>query len=444
MSNHRSKLNKLIIRFLATYSIITLIAIAAILYLPDLQYHLAIYQSKASLPSLRAAGAAIAQYESEYGSLPNPDRWYYNAQQYTSPDSLSDPHYTKLNTKTKSETSGWGMNAWLNLSLGNANPDPINFQSERLPKDAILLLPSGQNNTQPLRNGNQPPSPLSPGDSTPTEHSKRLGGLGPIHGRYGLYLTVSGDVLLLTPEQAAQKLKLRPIPNSQTPTPPQKTEKPDADADWETNSNVQKFETHYELKKGSISTPYIPIKHSRITLITLRSQTQPNTKFTTTVSFFNTYKYLINTTGKETTTTLSLAYAQNEKLRTRQPISTEANQTIGFFPNDGHAAFETKTKGKSAIEPGTDHFLTLIHPIQAQYAPKTPIVQTTTTSIQHTAIAHNDQWQETTIEISPDQIPPQTQYFTITLNHQTRETLKLEPIKIKTKDPAPTIQSTNQ
>ena len=437
MKNPTSKTKDALLLFLKSYLALILLAIPGILYFPEIQYKIATYQAKSSLPSLQAAGTAITQYETENGTLPNPDHWFYEAQNYTSGESLCDPNYQKLANNKNSKTPGWGMNQWLNLTLGTSDADPLNFKSETLPKDAILLLPSGRQTVKPLRNGKQTPQALSPDNETPTEHSKRLGGIGPIKGNYGLYLTVGGKILLLTPQEAAKQLKMRPVPDSQKPVPQPKKEINKINTDWETNPNVERHDTHYELKKGSMTTRHIPIKRGRTTIVSIRANSNSQSTFTTQIAFFNNYKYAINTTGTEEQTELTHSYTQNEKLRTRKPIADRPNQTIGFHPNDGYASFETTTKAKSEFEAGTNDFLTLIHPIPAQYAPRSKITQTTNTSIQKHSTIENNVWTEETLEIPPENIPPNTKFLTITVKHQNSENLKLEPIKIRTREKLP-------
>jgi len=154
-----------------------------------------------SLVSLKKTSEALNHYKQDYGHPPSPHTWLFHAKAYWAEKgpNLTDPTYKKLTRTDQPNNPGWGMNTKLHITLNTHNES-----------EAILLGPSYHTKFSPKFDGTQKLQPLSASNSTPTDHTTRIGSSSTRAGWSGLYATVSGAILNLNPRQASALLKSHP------------------------------------------------------------------------------------------------------------------------------------------------------------------------------------------------------------------------------------------
>lgn len=145
-----------------------------------------------------------------------PRRWEIADQPFV------DPLYRRLVGVSQSPgwRGGYSMNARLNLAIG-LNVGQWTAQSSRnrryslsvLPGDAVLVGMGYFEGFGPTNTGQIPAERFSQSNTSNVEHSRRIGadrnGNG---GDSALYLLANGAVRRMTPDQAAELLRLRPAP----------------------------------------------------------------------------------------------------------------------------------------------------------------------------------------------------------------------------------------
>jgi len=394
-------------------------------------YHLSKERGDAarSLPSLKTAGECLHQYEVDYGTLPPAGRWVQNAKRYNK--NIEDPTYRAITGEDQPNNPGWGMNARLDLTLGN--PKQQNEQgvkSSQYPEDAILLMPGFSPVARPNRNGTIDPERLSTNNPRLTEHTKRIGSVFNRLGKSGLYLTTRGEILLLTPEKAAEKLRIRQLPESEEAARKEKIESAEAEPNWVTDSKVEKFKNHIVIQNGSVTTPFIPVSPDKNTAITLETTSDSPTKISIQVEFSNQFKYPINC-GNETTAELKAHYAGTDEITTDKKLEG----AFGFNPQENHASFSTTAIKSQETAPGI--WLSKITPVPAHYKRGINVIPTKDTSLELQALATPQKWETTHIDIPAESLPTGTHFLTVTLSNPSDNKLLIKNIKVKKGESAP-------
>jgi prepilin-type N-terminal cleavage/methylation domain-containing protein len=130
-----------------------------------------------------------------------------------------DPCFRALVGKNNSPTwrGGYSMNTRVNLVRGetysqwNTNSSRyVRYKLASIRGDSVLVTMGAYEGFAPNNDGTQPDERFSPALTTPVPHNKRIGannkGLG---GKTALYMFADGSVKNLTPQDAAEFLKLR-------------------------------------------------------------------------------------------------------------------------------------------------------------------------------------------------------------------------------------------
>jgi hypothetical protein len=344
------------------------IGLGAWLLTPIIQDKIKTKKAQACTESLLAAANIIFDYENKYGNLPNPEK----------AEALFQENHIK-NPLEKGPNSGWALNNWLNLRLGETLPDTL-IHSENIPVETILLLPSQEPRYKAFKNGELPP---------PTQPNQ-------INNKYGVYLTTKGEVKLLTKEKTQPLLNLITKPKlvkaKEKPIPL-----------LEIESENKKIGNITEVH-GKIETPLL--KQNSPFKFKFEIQGTPNTCLVT-IEFYNKYEYLINCDPKSPRIPLSQHYSLQNKIETLENLPYKE---IGFNPQASHLFNVTKiikTEEKSGRKE------TIIHPIQSGYKVGVKVVKVTNFDKEYTLDITNN-WLEK--EITIENPPPGTEYLKIRIN----------------------------
>lgn len=130
---------------------------------------------------------------------------------YEVSESLRDPHYwSKVGGNDKAWRTGFGMNSRMGLSIGDQAgtwaSDSTMLKRSKLARyraTTILVGPSYFEHFSPKWNGLVDSTQRSDRDMSSVEHTRR------IHNKSALYLLVDGSVKNLSPNEAADLLRLQ-------------------------------------------------------------------------------------------------------------------------------------------------------------------------------------------------------------------------------------------
>jgi hypothetical protein len=432
-----------------------------------------------SLASLKTAGEAISLFEADNGHLPAPKEWVWDTKKYlkgTSKSAMADPVYFRLMKTTpesQPDNPGWGMNNWLNLTIGSSYSDQIkSTQSRRLPPDAIIMAPSFQQSFRPQRNGILPLQPMGQTISTPTQHGRRLGtinwqaplGLGTWReeGLSGLYLLNDRSIRKMTLDQARDYLKIRPVPASaqsrassanfiSRETETALKDLTSQDVAWEeekaeegipAKGSIFRLPRHLVVSNASVLTPLIPVPQNGKTLeISFETSSESPVIFWVSSEYFNEFGFIINSEQptEANTATLTKPYIGRETIQTDKPIGSEKGITIGFNPSFGFASHETTVesvskKAKEATGEERKDWVTKIERVEAFYDQDVPVVRTKTWGATFTQQTQQDgEWKKTTVLVKPSALPPFTKYVALRVENKTPTPLLIRSIRLSEK-----------
>jgi len=428
VENQRSVINKETILKSLKYFVGAAVGTMAVMslwpwYLKGLEKH----DASRSLVSIKNAGQAIKAYETEWNKLPPRNNWVNSCKSYG--QVTQDPTYTRLTGEDQPENPGWAMNSRINLTIGRPEELAKNIKSSDFPKDAVLLGPSYNQEFFPQRNGELPLQQLSKDNKTPTQHGLRLGSTKHHVGVSGLYMLNDGSVSQLSLENAAELLKIRPIP----PSKRSEVEKNIAYSDevpWEPSLETRSEGGKIILKKGEVSTPLIPLNDKDLT-ITLKTSAEEPLNFLLNVEYFNQYKFPVNVKTKDgklpMEAKLVKIYAGGHYLETDAPVSTRRGDTIGFNPSYGFADPVVRAVQKS--EKKDDYWSTQIVKTDANFTKGTTLTWARDLS-QEFKEKTGPEPKVTRIVIQRDKVPEGTAFISLRIKNNITARMTIEGVKV--------------
>lgn len=381
-----------------------------------------------SLPSLKAAGSAIKQWETDHGTLPNADAWVRVAEQYKI-FPINDPVYFRICGAPQKSHPGWGMNNALQYYRGQIEYDPKTpMSSKLLPQDAILLLPSFSIIAQPLRNGVMTEQRLSETDATPTTHQTRLGSVGRLEGRGGMYFNNANGIEILTPAQAMNRLSIRKVSDSEQAKLIENAEREKKKIEWNVKNNSIEIQGGFmRMISATTSTPLIPLQGAQASTFSFEAKGDSPTSIETAVKFFDQYRREINVAHNAQSTTLVGHYGGSGTIHVLEPLP---NGPVGF--NRDGAIAESPTELNGAVE-DKDGWTQKIGNIIPQYKSGTRVVCLSDFSIKKRWDIGTD-WQIVSFAIPSASAPIGTSFFSIEIRHVFTIGLNIQNIKVGSGD----------
>ena len=218
--------------------VVSILAILIALLLPVINEMVRRGYEAKTISNLKGLGVGFSLFAADNdNSLPSANKiegqpenayswWIYRLKPYFTDkgdDALGkatgDPYYLMLlDEPTYWWRPGWGMNSRMGLAVGdNAgtySPSSSFYKQHkvsRYPSNTILLGPNYWQSFDPATDGTVADSRFSVKRTELVPHNRRIGADMDGHGgRSAFYLTLGGSALNLTPEDAAELLKLRP------------------------------------------------------------------------------------------------------------------------------------------------------------------------------------------------------------------------------------------